>query len=112
METEGYTPLKPEVRNKRSGEIETVTLNPVDSKEILGPNTASITESDLDVVSMMLYVKDKYDVSGSAYHEMARICKILPWHYRLKERISELNKLWNLRPTPNGVCGVQQSLED
>ena len=29
----------------------------------------------------------------------------------VRERITELNKQWNIRPTPNGVCGVQQSLK-
>ena len=43
---------------------------------------------------------------------MARICKEMPKHYPLKKQISELNKLWSICPTPNGICGVQQSLED
>ncbi len=61
---------------------------------------------------MLLYVKDRYDVSGGAYHEMTKVCKTLPRSYKLKRRISELNKLWNILPTPNGTCGVQQSLQD
>lgn len=36
----------------------------------------------------------------------------MPREYRLKQRIAELNKQWNISSTPNGVCGVQQSLED
>ena len=70
------------------------------------------TEDERDVVSMMLYVKDRYSVSKDAYHQMARICKGMPREYLLRQRIAELNKQWNIRPTPNGVCGVQQSLED
>ena len=61
---------------------------------------------------MMILVKDQYNVSGRAYHEMARICKEMPRHYRIKERIGELNKLWNIRPTPHGTLGVQQTLQD
>ena len=51
-------------------------------------------------------------MSGNAYHEMSRLCKGLPRSYKIKQRISELNKLWNIFPTPNGTCGVQQSLEE
>jgi len=60
----------------------------------------------------MLYIKDRFDVSGRAYHEMAKVCKEMPRHYKLKNRIVELNKLWNIRPTPNGTHGVQQSLQE
>ena len=51
-----------------------------------------VSDQDVDMISMMLYVKDKYNVSGTAYHEMASR------HYRLKQRISELNSKWNIRP--------------
>ena len=43
---------------------------------------------------------------------MAKACKEMPRHYKLKNRIVELNKLWNIRPTPNGMHGVQQSLQE
>ena len=33
-------------------------------------------------------------------------------HYKIKERIRELNTLWNIRPTPHGTLGVQQSLQE
>ena len=61
---------------------------------------------------MMLFVKDSYSVSDVAYHEMAQLCKQLPRQYKIKERIKDLNKLWNIKPLPNDVEGVQQSLED
>ena len=33
-------------------------------------------------------------------------------HYRLKEKIFQLNKNRNISPTPEGTVGVQQSLEE
>ena len=60
----------------------------------------------------MLYIKDRYSISGAAYHEMAKVCKEMPRHYKLKEKISELNLLWDIHPMPNGIIGVQQRLED
>ena len=61
---------------------------------------------------MMLFIKDKYNVSGSAYYEMASLCSQMPRHYRLKQRISELNSKWSIRPTPEGTIGVQQPLKE
>ena len=68
----------------------------------------SLPHNDQDIVSMMLYVKDRYNISGNAYHEMASLCRQMPRHYTLKQRISELNAQWNIYPTPEGT-GVQQS---
>ena len=59
---------------------------------------------------MILLIKDSYNISGGAYHELAAICKSLPRHYKIKQRIRKLNKLWNIRPIPHGI-GIQQSLE-
>ena len=61
---------------------------------------------------MMLFVKDSYSVSDVAYHEMAQLCKQSPRQYKLKERIKDLNRLWNIKPLPNDIEGVQQSLQE
>ena len=63
------------------------------SKDILGNDEESISDDDIDILNMMILVKDQYNVSGQAYHEMARICKEMQRRYRIKERIGELNKL-------------------
>ena len=65
----------------------------------------------IDTVNMMLFVKDKYNVSGQAYHEMRKVCKQMPTHYKVKKRIAEINTMWKNRPTPNGTVGMQQSLK-
>ena len=110
LEKEGYVPLKLEALNTKTGDVEAIVLNPERSEEVFGQS--EITDNELDTINMLLFVKDKYDVSGRAYHEFATVCKQLPRHYKLKRRISELNTLWSIRPTPNGTCGVQQSLKD
>ena len=108
LEAEGYTPLKVELKNKRTGEVETVALN----SDVLGEDASAMSQDDLDMLHMMLYIKDKFNVSGEAYHRMARLCKAMPRHYKLKQRIAELNRQWNFTSTPNGTCGLQQSLEE
>ena len=30
----------------------------------------------------------------------------------IKKKVKELNEMWNIRPTPNGTFGVQQSLKE
>ena len=52
----------------------------------------------------------RYFYTGSTYHEMAQLFNNMPRHYKLKRRIAELNKNWNITSTPDGTCGVQQSL--
>ena len=38
---------------------------------MLNLNGEHLTEEEADSLLMVLYVKDKYNVSGNAYHEMA-----------------------------------------
>ena len=44
------------------------------------------TQDDIDIVNMMLYAKDRFSVSGSAYHEMTQACRQMPCHYKLKKK--------------------------
>ena len=110
LEREGLKPLVVEVYNVSSGKKEKIELNTIES--LLDVEGESVGEEQRDIISMMIYVKDRYNVSGSAYHEMAKLCREMPRHYKLQKRIAELNFLWNISPTPNGVVGVQQSLKD
>lgn len=111
LENDGLVPVSVEVRNSETGERQTISLQASESGIVLGPSD-QISDTSLDTLNMLLYVKDSYNISGCAYHELASICKGLPKHYTIKQRIQELNKKWNIRSTPNGIVGVQQSLED
>ena len=88
--------------------METICL----AADIMGSDAYCATQEDFDLINMMLLIKDKHCISGRGYHEMASVCKEMPRHYKLKRRIKELNSLWNITPAPNGILGVQQSLED
>ena len=88
MEQDGYIPLRLEVLNKRTGNVEMVVLE--DSQNVLGPDATSATETDIDMINMLLYVKDRYNVSGCAYHEMTKICKGLPRSYKLSSGFQSL----------------------
>ena len=49
--------------------------------------------------------------SGSAYHELASLCREMPRHYRLKERITELNSKWYIIPTLDGTTESSAMIE-
>ena len=111
LENEGFTPISLTVMNHstKSSEIFRLRHN-MDS--LFDLDGESFDRNDEERVLMMLYIKDKHNVSGRAYHELASLCKQMPRHYKLKHKIMELNSLWNISPTPDGTCGVQQSLRE
>ena len=109
LDEESYTPISIQVLNKSTNQVEQIELENVE--ELLG-DTSEVHTNDLNLLDMMLFVKDSYSVSDVAYHEMAQLCKQLPRQYKIKEQIKDLNKLWNIKPLPNDIEGVQQSLED
>lgn len=106
MNKEGYRLTKVIAINAKNEE-EVITLN----KDIDSAVGETLVDEDRDILSMMIYVKDRFSVSGNAYHEMAKVCKALPRHYKIKQKIAELNQMWDIKPTPPGIIGVQQALE-
>ena len=62
LKLEGYTPTKLEVMNNKTGMTETLTLNREEAVNMLGADVDSLTEDERDVISMMLYLKDRYTV--------------------------------------------------
>lgn len=99
------------VMNVSTGKEEAISLGNQDLIELFGESN-DVDKDTLDMVNMMLYIKDWYNVSDGAYHELAKVCREMPRQYRLRERITNLNKLWKICPTPNNTQGVQQSLKD
>ncbi len=71
------------VVNQQTKKTETIVMNHQDLSETL---REKLTSELADVVTMMLYVKDRYDVTGRAYHQMTKLCKQMPRHYCLKEK--------------------------
>ena len=64
--------------NNETREVTKVTLRE-DIENALGLQSGeALTELEADRVSMMLYIKDRYNISGSAYHELASLCRQMP----------------------------------
>ena len=111
LEDQGFIPVTVMVRNVSTGKEEAIPLCDQDLFEPFGQSD-DVDKDTLDTVNMMLYIKDWYNISDGAYHELAKVCKEMPRQYRLREQITNLNKLWKIRPTSNNIQGVQQSLKD
>ena len=56
---------------------------------------------------MWLHLKDKFNISNEAWHEIAMTANGVPDTYSIKKRINELNSKWNLKPSPGDAEGVQ-----
>ena len=80
--------------NITTGQEESVDLN------FLGTEGSNITDVEMDTINMMRYIKDKYNISGGAYHEMTQNCKSMPRHHKIKDCIGELKKIgiYSLHP--------------
>ena len=111
LENHVYIPTTVTVVNGVTGEKEELKLCSDNLKQMFG-ETDEISKDAIDTVNMMLYVKDWHNVSDCAYHELAKVCTQMPRQYKLRERISALNTLWKINPTPNNTQGVQQSLRN
>lgn len=109
LESEGYIPLELTVQNKDTGNVERLILNQELCEEVFGQK--DVSDEEIDKINIIIFIKDRFHISGQAYHELAKICKGLPRHWKLKQRIAELNRQWNIYPTPMGTAGVQQNLE-
>ena len=83
-----YIPVKVTAINPQHQE-EVITLHDSQFDDVFGDE---LQQEHKDILSMMVFVKDRYSVSGAAYHEMAKVCREMPRHYRIKQKIAELNR--------------------
>ena len=69
-------------------DVEAIELN---AEDVFGHNLDSVSENNLQVINMMLFIKDKFNVSSHAYHELAKVCKSMPRYYKIQQRIAQLS---------------------
>ena len=106
-----FVATRVDIRNEETGQVESLSLIDEHDSPVNGTEH-SISDEELEKVNMLLYAKERFNVSNSAFHEMSMLLKDMPRSWRFTQRIKELNKLWNIFPTPVGTVGVQQKLED
>ena len=66
----------------------------------------------LDDVLLLLYIKDKFNISNKAWCEISMFSSKLPSYYTLNNRLKSLNKQWVVYPTPGGADGVQVKFKE
>lgn len=72
MEKEGLTPVKFIAKNTQTDQLETIVRDDSNICEALHVHEEDPSKEDVEVINMMLYTKDRFHVSGGAYHEMAK----------------------------------------
>ena len=94
-----------------------VTLTTGSSTEVLDLQSGAYTKPEsvysgtlTDSPELALHVKDHFDLSDTAYHELAMICEQLPCLSKLKKLAKNLNSQWEIKPCPEN-CGIQQPLK-
>ena len=68
------------------------------------------TKKIIECLEQVLYTKERFGISGAAYHELSMVSPQLPRSWKLKQQSKSLNKQWDVNPTPESTTGVQQSL--
>jgi len=64
------------------------------------------------IVKQTLYVKERYNVSDKAYHELSMIHPSLPCWSTINKVAKSINTYCDIYPTPGLILGVQQSLKN
>ena len=101
-----FVATKIEIFNENTLEYGTLTL--VDEENIeTSSQTEKLTDEDIDEINLLLYTKERFNISNEAYHELTMIFKDLPRSWKIQDRIREINRKWNLYPTPGDTNGVQ-----
>ena len=102
-----FVATKIEVLNTETNQYETFNLVGEGELPFTESDPKALDNDDIDNINMWLYLKDKFNISNEAWHEIAIKANGLPNTYSIKKRINELNSKWNLKPTPGDAEGVQ-----
>ena len=102
-EDNGFKPCSVELENTETGIHETIDLS-------TGKFTPQITEKKEDIHST-LYIKDKYSISDTSYHELSMLSD-LPSSKQVKKLKHTLNSHYGIKKAPADITGVQQSLKE
>lgn len=104
-----FIATKREVLNSETQQYETISVVGDDELQLMDSDPKEITDSDLDDINMWIYIKDKFNISNEALHELAMKCQDMPTKYKITKVINELNSNWNLTATPGEAEGIQIS---
>ncbi len=87
-----FIATKVEVYNSDEQRYETICLVEDDELPLLDSEAKELSDKDLDDINLWLYIKDKFNISHEAWHELAMKSKDMPCKYKICKRLNELNK--------------------
>ena len=103
-EDKGFKPHSVELQNVETGEVDVLDISTGTFCDKENHETATNSPHSL------LYVKDKFSISDKAFHELSSIVPTIPKCGQVKKITKKLNSEFEIKPTPNNIVGVQQSL--
>ena len=101
-----------EIFNNDTQQDETISLVEEGEFQLLETEPKELTDNDIDDINMWVYLKDKFNISNEAWHELAIKCKDMPTKYKVCKHLDKLNSNWNLKKTLGEAEGIQISLRD
>lgn len=103
VEDNNFETSQIEFKNKETGEIICVQHDKA-------PAIKKEKTPEKGIVEKTLYVKERYNVSNHAYHELAMINSGLPRSYTIMKKAQEIDTKSVISLTPGKILGVQQSI--
>jgi len=101
-----FIATKVEVFNEDTQSYETFNLLDDDSELELTGEQEKLDDQGIENISLMLYIKERLNISDMAWHELSMKLTEMPNVYLIKKRIKSLNGMWNITETPGEVQGV------
>ena len=108
---QNFVATKIEIFNENTNKYETLTLVDEENIQTSSP-TEELTDEDIDEINLLLDTKERFNISNEAYHELTMIGKHLTRSWKIQDRIKEMNRKWNLYPTPSNTNRVQQRMKE
>ena len=109
-ENEIFKPVRVEILNKSTGNI--IICNNDDGKLKVTKDNKQCFHTNETIVDQTLYIKDKFNISNQAYHEMSMVNKELPRSCTLLKTAKNIDAQCIIRSTPGQLKGVQVSLKE
>lgn len=107
-----YVPSRVELYNQDTEEVEIFVFMDDSELNVTGEDEKEISQCEVDDMNMWLYIKDKFNISNEAWHEVAMKSKDPPCLNKMLKHMKGLNNKWNIQPTPGEAEGVQISFKE
>jgi len=78
-----FIAAKVEIFNNKTQQYETISSVEEGEWQLLDTEPNELTDNDIGDINMWVYVKDKFNISYEAWHELAMKCKDMPTKHKI-----------------------------